>query len=475
MDGWDIIIYFLFMAVLLFVGKILKTKLPFLNRIVLPTALLGGTLGLLLSDVFISGSYHIDTTIMTNIVYHCLALGFIALTLRPAKNTNKKVWSTGMVITSTYALQGFIGILLVLIFFGDKFIGSGMLLALGFGQGPGLATSFGGNWGAILAGIGVEADAARTIGVSLGASYAFLGFVIGGTVGVLLINLFSRKRKIEKTKRYFDKPIQTHEIEVKTVKEVSVMDGITIQLVIIGLIYFFVWLTLLGLSTLLTTETGGTIGDTIYGLLKGFNFIIGIFYALIYKWIIRRIEKTGKNMDFMTNDYVLSNLSSTFFNLMICGAVLTITIDFLSSYGLLLVVVATIGALLTMIYLRLITFKVFPEHKEEYFVGLFGMLTGTASTGIALLKGLDRNLETPVAEELVLGSGTAITMALPLFVFLLLPATAYNIVDGVLVSVGDSADLFKYIALIGCFLYLVVMITILLFRSRKNISVKTHE
>lgn len=470
MDGWSVIIYFLFMGILLFVGKLLKTKLPFLNRIVLPTALLGGTLGLLISnvllgqllinvwpDVFPYGTFDIDTDLMINIVYHALALGFIALTLRPAKKNDKKVWSTGMVITSTYALQGFLGILLVILLFSDKFIGSGMLVALGFGQGPGLATQFGGMWSAMLEGHGA----------AIGASYAFLGFVVGGTIGVLIVNILNSKRNKDKTKRFYDKAVTSHEIKVDTVKEMSVMDGITIQFVIIALIYFFVWLTLYILHGVLTTEAGGTIGDTVYGLLKGFNFIIGIFYAMIYKAIIKVIEGRGKDMSFMTNDYVLSNLSSLFFNIMICGAVLTITIDFISSYGLLLITVASIVAIITIFYLRFITKKVYPKYKDEYFVGLFGMLTGTASTGIALLKGLDRNLETPVAEELVLGSGTAITMALPLFAILVLPSLGYT--NGI---ANENAELYKWIALIGCLVYVLTMVTILMIRSNRSLNAK---
>lgn len=453
MGDWEVIIYFLFMAVLLFVGKVLKTKLPFLNRIVLPTALLGGILGLVFSNAIISEdflkTYTIDVDTMKAIVYHMLALGFIALTLkRGDRKKNKKVWSTGMIISSTYALQGFIGILLVFLFFSDKFIGSGMLLALGFGQGPGLATSFGGMWNEILNGHGV----------ALGASYAFLGFVFGGTIGVLLINIFARRRNIEKTKRYEDVSIQKHVIEIDTVKEISVLDGITVQLTIIFVIYFLVWASLFGLEKLLYTGQGG-VGDTVYGLVKGFNFIFGIFYALIYKAIVRAIERKGKNVGFVTNDYVLSNLSSLFFNIMICGAVLTITTDFLKDYGVLLMVISLIGGFATLFYIRFLTNRVFPEYKDEYFVGLFGMLTGTASTGIALLKGLDRNLETPVAEELALGSGTAISMALPLFVFLLLPSLGYG---------TESQTLYEYIALFGCLFFMLVMVTILMYRSRKR-------
>ncbi|MCK4551356.1 MAG: hypothetical protein KAU02_00460 [Tenericutes bacterium] len=449
MGDWELIIYFLLIGVLLFVGKVLKTKLPFLNRIVLPTALLGGAIGLALSGVFIPGSYVIDVVVMKTIVYHCLALGFISLTLKVKGTKNKKkLWSTGMIISSTYALQGFLGILLVLLFFSDKFVGSGLLLALGFGQGPGLATNFGGMWSDMLSGHGV----------ALGASYAFLGFVFGGTVGVLLINIFSRRRNIAKVKQYEDSLFQTHVIKVDTIEEISVMDGITVQFVIISIIYALVWLTLYLLEMVLYNGTGG-IGDTVFGLLKGFNFILGIFYALLYKAIVRKFEQKGKNVNFITNDYILSNFSSLFFNIMITGAVLTITIDFLSEFGWLLMIISLVGGVATLFYLRFLTKRVYPKFKEEYFVGLFGMLTGTASTGIALLKGLDRNMESPVAEEMVLGSGTAITLALPLFAILMLPSLGYG---------KPTEELFKYITLFGCLIFVIIMVTILLIKSRKK-------
>lgn len=446
MEKWDVIIYFLLIGVLLFVGKVLKKKVPFLNRIVLPTALLGGVIGLLFSDVFIPWSYHIDVEMMTAIVYHALALGFITLTLKNTKTDNKKkVWSTGMVITSTYALQGFIGILMVLLFFSDKFVGAGMLLPLGFGQGPGLATSFGGMWSDMLNGHGV----------ALGASYAFLGFVFGGTIGVLAINVIARKRGIDKIKRYWDDSIQTTTIEIDTVREISVLDGLTVQIVIVSIIYGLVWLTLYLLEGALLSL--GSIGETIFNLMTGFNFIIGIGYALVYKIILKKVEKKGTNIKFMTNDYILSNISSLCFNFMITGAVLTITIDFLSEFGWLLMSISMVGGFATLFYVRYITRRVYSNWQDEYFVGLFGMLAGVASTGIALLKGLDRNLESPVAEEMVLGSGTAITMAIPLFGFLMLPSLGY----------GESYEgIFELIALFGCLLYCLTMFIILMYRSR---------
>lgn len=448
MEKWTMIIYFLLIGFLLFIGKVLKTKFPFLNRIVIPTALLGGIIGLVFSSEIIPGSYNIDVKQMTAIVYHALAIGFIALALKDSQHQNKrKLWSTGMVITSTYALQGFIGILLVLLFFSNRFIGSGILLALGFGQGPGLATSFGSMWN----------DSLEGFGVALGASYAFLGYLWGGIVGVLAINVIARKRGIIKPKRYYEQSVEKATIEIDTVKEVNLIDGLTVQLVIILIIYGLVWLTLFLMQKVLTPL--GSIGNTIFGLLEGFNFIIGIGYALLYKFILRKVNKKGVKTGFLTNNYLLSNISSTAFNFMITGAVLSITLDFLVEYGLLLAVVSSVGGIFTVLYLMNITKMVYKNHTAEYFVGLYGMLTGTASTGIALVKGLDPQLETPVAEELVLGSGTAIMMALPLFGILMLPSLGYG---------RPNQTLFDYIALFGCLAFVIVMMIILSVRSKKS-------
>jgi len=454
MDKWNIIIYILLIGITLFVGKFLKTTLLFLNKLVLPTALLGGFIGLMLSGEVIPGSYQIDVEVMEAIVYHALAIGFIALALKDSEHKEKrKLWSTGMIITSTYSLQGFIGILLVMLFFSDRFVGAGLLLPLGFGQGPALAMNFGSMWTNYLNGYGV----------ALGASYAFLGFLWGGIIGVFAINLISRKKGVAKPGHYDeDKSVHKTTIEIDTVKEISVLDGLTVQIVVISIIYALVWLTLFVFEKLLALIPG-TIGNTIFGLLSGFNFIIGIMYALIYKKILARFMKKGRNIRFMTNNYMLSNISSLAFNYMIAGGVLTITYAFLSEFGWLLFVISTIGGIATLFYTRFITQRVYKQYKDEYFVGLYGMLTGVASTGIALLKGLDRNLESPVPEELVLGSGTAIAMALPLFGLLMLPSIAAG-------GGGANQALFDMITMVGCLLYTLVMVVILLFRSRKKVA-----
>ncbi|MFU8793100.1 MAG: hypothetical protein ACNA7K_03660 [Acholeplasmataceae bacterium] len=453
MQEWPTLIHFLLIGFFIFIAKFLKTKVPLLNKIVIPTALLGGFIGLVLSLVFspiIFGTETFyDVALMEIIVYHAIAFGFISLALkRDPSKTKKKIWSTGMLITSTYALQAVIGIILVFLFFSDKFIGSGMLVALGFGQGPGFAISIGSGWDVPLLGFGS----------ALGASYAFLGFVFGGTVGVVLINILSRKKGFLKPKSYDEVSVSKKTVEIDVIKEISILDGLTTQLVIISLIYGLVAITLYVADYLLGFVPGDA-GNTVFGILRGFNFIIGILYALLYKKILVNLEKKGKNVRFMTNNYILSNLASLSFNVMIAGSVMMITLAFLNEFGIQLFVTSLLAGLITMFYLRYMTNKVYPAYKDEFFVGLFGMLTGVAPTGLALLKGIDQNLESPVAEEMVLGTGTAISMALPLFIILFLPSFGY----------GTAQEmLFNWIALIGCILYVAIFASILLYRTKKG-------
>jgi ESS family glutamate:Na+ symporter len=526
MEQWTTIIYFLLIALLIFVGKILKTSLPLLNKIVIPTALLGGMIGLIFSLVLapffsqtmfievdhqgrfievIDNDQVINPTIMTqeafedafiddeslnkfttlykerfynrevtmyyqlederiilslskettifnvniieSIVYHALAIGFLALALKRSDQKEKgKYWSTGMLITSTYALQAVIGILLVFLFFSDQFIGSGMLVALGFGQGPGLAMSIGSGWNQFLNGYGT----------TLGASYAFLGFVFGGTVGVVIINIFSRRKGFINSKQYDESPIQQN-VTIDTVKEISLLDGLTQQFVVIGVIYGLVYLTLYGLNIVLGSI--GAAGAMIFGLLRGFNFIIAILYALAYKRVLKMLEGKGKNIRFLTNNYVLSNIASFAFNIMITGSVLAITLAFLSTYGVQLMITSLLAGTVTFIYLRFMTKRIYKEYQDEFSIGLFGMLTGVASTGLALLKGLDPELKTPVAEEMVVGSGTAILMALPLFVLLFIPSFTYG---------SENEGLFNLITFFGILLYVVIFASILIYNTRKK-------
>lgn len=516
-NDWQFISFFIYLGVLLFLAKVIKEKLPFLNRIIIPSALIAGFMGLVLSDGFLNvinisetvTSYEVvdveysslggnelsdysfftleeaenmdleldlnddgvdndyqsgdivvtkkveteqRSSIIFETVYHALAIGFIALTLRRDENpTDKKVWSTGMVIVITYLFQALIGVTVVVLLFRDIFLGAGLLLPLGFGQGPGLATTQGYAYA-------TNGIVSLPHGGALGASIASMGFLVGGIVGVIALNYLARKSGMKIDKFHREESLIKETFEVETIKEVRVFDALTMQVVIIFLIYGMVYLTLAGLENLLYSMDS-SLGNTFAGVFHGFNFLIGIVYALIYRKILSNVEKKGKNVRFLTNNYILSNISSVAFNFMIIASVLTITNAAVEKYYALVLCFAAFGTLGTYLFLKWVSKKIYSGTFEmHYFLGMFGMLTGTASTGLALLKGVDKDFKSPIAEEMVVGSGTAISMALPLFALLMFPTLA--------VETGEN--IYNYLVFIIPFVYGLLLLGVLLFVNRKK-------
>lgn len=509
-ENWEIITFFVYLGVLLFIAKLIKEKVPFLNKVIIPSALIAGFIGLILSDGFLNvinlsepvyevytgniaeidlvddeqvlilTAEEVETMSLTDFnmeeyspgdevilvqsdtstkridiiydtVYHALAIGFIALTLRRTRGeTNKKVWSTGMVIVISYLLQAVLGVTIVFLLFSDVFPGAGLLLPLGFGQGPGLATSIGNGYAT---GVGKLFE-----GGALGATLASIGFLVGGVIGVIALNYYARKHNLSAQQTHSEESAVRETFEVETIPEIRVFDSFTMQVVIIFIIYAFVYLTLVVLENYIL-PTMGDLGETFAGVFHGFNFLIGILYALLYRRILRFAEEKGKNVNFLTNNYVLSSISSLAFNFMIAGAVLTITIKSIQEYYLLVIVMAIVGTIFTFAFLRWISNKIYSGPYEiHYFLGMFGMLTGTASTGLALLKGVDRDFESPIAEEMVVGSGTAISMALPLFALLMFPGLAIT-------SGNNIWNVLTFVIPLG---YGLLLLGILLFINRKK-------
>jgi ESS family glutamate:Na+ symporter len=450
-DNWNSMNYFVLLGILLFIAKIIKEKVPFLNKVIIPTALIAGFIGLILSNGFLNLIVIDREGILHNMVYHALAIGFIALSLKRDKNpTNKKVWSTGMIIVMTYLLQAIIGVTVVVVFFSDLFLGAGLLLPLGFGQGPGLATSIG---------IGYAEGVGKLIeGGALGATIASLGFVVGGTVGVASLNYLARKHNLKVDRIHQENSRIKEKFEFESIKELRVFDALTAQIAIIFAIYGMVYITLVVLENYFLPMFG-SIGETFIDVAHGFNFLIGILYALLFKKILVAFENKGKNINFLTNNYILSNISSLAFNFLIAAAVMTITIESIKEYYLFVLVLVVFASGFTYAFVSFIVKKVYDKkYSIHYFLGLFGMLTGTASTGLALLKGVDQDFESPVAEEMVVGSGTAISMALPLFALLMFPGLA----------ITQNNDIFNWLVFIVPVAYFFIVLGITLAINRKK-------
>ena len=151
------------------------------------------------------------------------------------------------------------------------------------------------------------------------------------------------------------------------------------------------------------------------------------------------------------NNYMMSRLSGLFFDIMIVAGIAAI--DWQNLEGLLwpLIIICTLGGVGTFFYIKFICKKVFPEYEHEAFFSIFGMLTGTASTGMILLREIDPNFETPAANNLVLQQVPAIAFGAPLLLLMTFAAESLTnslIVLGIVTAmfiVYNMITLRKYI------------------------------
>ncbi len=413
-NSWTALIDLSCIALLILVANFLKTRIKVLREFLVPTAILAGLLGLILGNDVL-GLLSLDNARLGNIVYHLMAIGFIALALKDnSVKKTKNGLNSGLLIVSTYLIQGIVGfsitLLLIRFVMPNLFPTFGLLLPLGFGQGPGQAYSIGSQW----ENIGLVG------GGNIGLTVATFGFLWAIIIGVLFMNVLIRKGVKRKGENVF-RIRKTDNIVSKTVAVPpnSSIDSLSVQVCLIGVVYLATYLTLIGINRLMAPM--GTFGETLNNLLWGFHFIIGSVYAILFRVIIKLCQKRGIAVSASPNNYLLQRISGFAFDFMITASIAAISIYALKDFILPILLVTTVGGIVTILYVSFVGKLIYKKYTLENILGFYGNLTGTISTGMALLKEVDPNFDTDVPENIVVGSAIALPFGFPLMVVLNIP------------------------------------------------------
>jgi ESS family glutamate:Na+ symporter len=124
-----------------------------------------------------------------------------------------------------------------------------------------------------------------------------------------------------------------------------------------------------------------------------------------------------------TNNFLMTRLSNFFFDIMVVAGVAAIRIDAIEKFWVILLVLGVLGLTVTFVYNRIVAKVLFRDYAEEQFMMMYGMLTGTASTGIILLREIDRDFKTPASDNMVYQNFPAIVLGFPMmFLATLAPA-----------------------------------------------------
>lgn len=430
--GWLILVSILLFSLL--IANVLKRRVPVLKHSLIPTSVLGGLLLLLVSEIVrvCTGTPLFDMPLFSGkgmkslemLTYHALALGFIASSLKKSEKKMtgqraKEVFNTGVTTVSTYLLQAVVGLgitLIIAAIISGFFPVAGVLLPFGYGQGTGQAL----NYGTIY-----ENEHGFTGGATFGLAVAAMGFLSASLGGVFYLNILKRKKKISRTV-CFDEKISPDEIQRSgEIPMNGSMDKLTVQVAFVLLAYALTFGVMFALGLLLPGMKA-----TIYG----FNFLIGVLMATLVKAVLNFLNKKQVVKRVYTNNFLLTRVSNFFFDLMVVAGIAAIRLDVIKSYWWVLLILGIAGFVVTYLYNLWISRTLFKAYQEEQFLMMYGMLTGTASTGMILLRELDPDFKTPAADNLIYQNFPAIVFGFPMMLLGTLAPKQPMLTFGILVA-----------------------------------------
>jgi len=411
---WGVILLFAVLLGSLLVGNWLKKTIPLLQKSLIPTSVLGGAVLIIVAAIYkgITGNVMFDTAIFCGngtanlevITYHALALGFIAMSFKSAGDKMEKkraieIFNAGVTTVSTYLLQAVVGMAITIVaaafFLKDLFPVAGILLPFGYGQGTGQALNYGNIY---------ETQFGFVGGKSFGLTIAALGFLSASFGGVIHLNILKRKGKlnISAASDKLNSDVIERENEIPMQESI---DKLTIQISLVFLAYIVAYLLMHGLGQLLPGMR-----STIFG----FNFLLGVLSATLIKVVMGVLKKTRILHKEYVNNFLMTRISNFFYDIMVVSGIAAIRLDVLEKYWGIMLILGAVGLVITYIYTRFVAKSLFPDYAEEQFLATYGMLTGTASTGIILLREIDGDFKTPAADNMVYQNFPAIVFGFPI-------------------------------------------------------------
>ncbi len=380
------------MAVLLLFSIFVRKQIGFLRNTLMPASIIAGVLGFILMN---TGFIHIDRKIFEDLAFHIMNLSFMSITLASTRkeegNQSKKAFRGGLWLalmwSGLYSLQALCGGLAGELFgvAGFEFSGFlGSLNASGFAQGPGQALAIGRTWESFQI-----IDAAQ-----IGCFYAAVGYLCATLVGVPVCNALRKKGAITNSGGEYEKEMkygvyfgQNKHMGYQTTHRCN-LDTLTTHIAILMATYLLTYLVVKAVCSVIPDKSAA---DNLYNMM----FIWGIFAANIVRAFMR-ITKCDALIDRELQTSITNFMTDT----LIVACMMSISVQMILRYMIPILAVCIIIVAATAVVGYLLARRSGAYYAER-FMALFGFATGTAVTGMLLLRMADSEYRTPVAEEIV--------------------------------------------------------------------------
>jgi len=436
MGYWMFILVIGAILIALLIANLLINAIKPLKRALIPAPVLGGFLLLAFLGIYrnVTGTNLFNTEVLEMITYHLLGIGFIATALKKKakgddeykKKNNRGIFDSSLVTVSGYLIQALVGLgVSVGLFFllTNVWPASGILVPMGFGQGPGQALNWGKTYEAYTTTMSEFGPFVN--GKSFGLAVAAMGFIAASVGGIIYLNVQRRKGNIKFTSRSEDvmekNTLETYEA-TNEIPTSGTIDKFTVQLALVFLVYLISFGLIFVCSKACDNSGVKFLINTVKPLLWGFNFIIGTGIAALVKAIMNKFEDKGAIKKRYINNYQLDRIGGLAFDIMVVAAISSINLEafLLPEFVVPLLVMGIVATFASYKYIKVICKHLFEKdgYYEESFLCLFGMLTGTASTGVILLREIDPEFKTPACNNMVFQTLYSIVLGAPVLLLM---------------------------------------------------------
>lgn len=391
------------LAVMLLIGVLLRAKIPFFQKFLIPSCLIGGILGLILINIGVFQVFQLSSSHLKTFAYHFFNISFISVGL--TRNDDQKEISKNekrslkgplwMALTQTaiFPLQAIVGGLFVILFgtFGLKLFPTfGFFVPLGFEEGPGQALSFGKIW----EGFGFE------YATTIGLTFAAIGFFFSFFVGVPLVNWGIRKGLSTHGPKTLPKDFLVGIIPKEQTKAPAGritfhsgnVDSLAFQAALVGFVYIltytFVFALLIILGKIVSPEEAKT--------LWGFFFIFGLGIAYIIRWLMSKF-----GIDYLADSGIQRRITGWSIDFTIVSTLMAIEFAIVWNYILPISVISLAAGILTTLAVVYLGKRIW-SYNLERIAAVYGAVTGTVPCGLLLLRIVDPDFKTPVAIDIAL-------------------------------------------------------------------------
>lgn len=384
-----------FLSLLLLLGVILRAKIPFLQKFMVPACLTGGVIGFLIINTV--GFPQVKPEMYPSLAYHFFTFSFVCLGLRGMSKVDESkgpatkemvrgsIWQAQMFYMSLCAqlilATGLVYLLNAAT--GHDYLASiGFLAAQGFAAGPGQAITTGLVW---------EKFGYSGMG-QLGMTFAGIGFIVAFCIGVPLVRWGLRKGlntypvgKVAEEVRVGLLAPGNHPCGMRQVTQPANVDSLAFQLALVC----GAWMLAYYLVEAVATRVPPSIGGTMWGLF----FLITMVTGMLVRFVMRKLGVVH-----LIDGDAMTRLTGWMMEFLLLSTLIGIKFAVVKEYILPIVVISLVLAVFTLFFILYFGRRV-PGYSFERTVMMFGTCTGTIPTGLILLRMVDSELKTTVSVE----------------------------------------------------------------------------